>query len=118
MITAPLALLLAMQAATPPAHPAQRARANSGSLFSTADYPPDALRAHAQGRVSFHVEISAEGRVTNCEITGSSGRASLDAATCRILRTRARYHPARDAAGNPVPDTDNGWVAWRLPGYD
>jgi hypothetical protein len=36
-------------------------------------------------------------------------------ATCRILRGRARYAPARDAAGNPTTGSDSGHVRWRLP---
>ena len=40
---------------------------------------------------------------------------ALDASTCRILRARARFTPARDPSGNPVADEYFGQLAWRLP---
>lgn len=114
-MTMALVLPAAAQGTAPAPRAAQPAQTNLGNLFSTDDYPADARRARAEGRVSFHLEISSRGRVSGCAITGSSGFPSLDVATCRILYGRARYRPARDSAGNPVPGTDNGWVYWRLP---
>ena len=93
----------------------QRARANLGGYFSTDDYPAAALRAEAEGTARFTLAIGTDGRVTNCTITGSSGNSALDGATCRILRSRARYAPARDQNRNPVSGTDRGSVTWRLP---
>jgi TonB family protein len=98
--------------------PSQRARANLNSYFSVDDYPAAALRGNEQGMSAFRLTIGTNGRVSDCVITQSSGSAALDAATCRILRSRARYVPARDAAGNPAPGTDSGRVTWRLPDDD
>lgn len=95
--------------------PPVRARANLGSYFSTDDYPAAALRAEAEGRTSFTLAIGADGRVTNCTVTGSSGNSALDRATCQLLRGRARYTPARDQNRNPVSGQDRGSVTWRLP---
>lgn len=95
--------------------PPQRARANLGSYFSTDDYPAAALRAEAEGTTGFTLSIGPDGRVANCTVTRPSGNAGLDAATCRILRSRARYTPARDQSGNPTSGTDRGSVTWRLP---
>ena len=94
---------------------AMSARANLGSYFSMDDYPAAALRANDQGTTGFRLTISPSGRVADCVITMSSGSAALDEATCRILRSRARYTPARDLNGNPAMGTDNGRVTWRLP---
>jgi hypothetical protein len=41
----------------------------------------------------------------------------LNLQTCRIMLVRARFTPARDAQGNPVPDTVSAAVTWILPGY-
>ena len=92
----------------------QRAQANLNSYFSADDYPAmaDGLQ---EGTVGFRLAIGPNGRVTACRVTSSSGSAPLDQATCRILRARARYAPARDAAGNPTTGADWGRVAWRLP---
>ena len=39
----------------------------------------------------------------------------LDTATCRIMRQRARFTPARDVNGNPASDEHLGEISWRLP---
>ena len=92
-----------------------RARAQLASYFSRDDYPPSALRAGDQGEVAFTLAIGADGRVTGCTINRSSGSSSLDSATCRILRSRARYTPARDSTGSPAPGEDRGVFSWTLP---
>lgn len=104
----------------PPAPPRHwsvpwRARENLGSYFSVDDYPAAALRARIEGVVGFTLVVDPDGRVSDCSITGPSGSADLDAATCRILRSRARYTPARNAAGEPVSGSDRGAMTWRLP---
>ena len=94
---------------------AAKARSNLNSYFSTDDYPSAALRAEEEGRASFRLEVGTNGRVTNCTITSSSGSRSLDDATCRILRSRARYTPAKDQNGNPIAASDTGSITWQLP---
>lgn len=95
--------------------PPLRARANLNSYFSVDDYPAAALRANAQGSTGVSIVISPGGRVADCVVTSSSGSAALDEATCRILTSRARYTPARDADGNPASGRDSGRIIWRLP---
>jgi protein TonB len=95
-----------------------RARSNLTSYFSDDDYPPSALRAEEQGTTGFRLTIGPDGRVSACEVTSSSGSSALDQATCRILRSRARYTPARDQNGNPTSGTDQARVQWRLPPPD
>jgi len=85
------------------------------SLFSTDDYPAAALRAEEEGVVHFALLIGPEGRVRHCALVASSGSAALDSATCRILRSRARYRPGRDAAGRPAWDWQGGRMSWSLP---
>ncbi|HEV7661563.1 MAG TPA: energy transducer TonB [Allosphingosinicella sp.] len=96
------------------ARPPLRARANLNSYFSADDYP--AMEdGRQEGTVVFRLTIGTNGRVTDCRVTGSSGSATLDQTTCRVLRARARYTPARDSAGNPTTGSDSGRVTWRLP---
>lgn len=95
--------------------PAVRARANLSEYFSTDDYPETAWRRGIQGTTGFRLEISPDGRVTNCIVTQSSGDPALDSATCSVLLSRAEYEPARDADGHPIAGTDYGRVTWRLP---
>ena len=79
------------------------------------DYPDAALRARQQGRVAVRLEVSAAGRVTSCTVTASSRSSVLDATTCRILRSRVRFDPARDAQGVAVAGTFSTFVDWALP---
>ena len=103
---------------TQSAPPVERARPrrNLSLYVRNGDYPPGALRRYEQGVVGFDLDVSAEGRVTDCRVTASSGSEDLDLATCRIMRRRARFDPARDAQGNRVPDRHSSRLAWQLSG--
>jgi TonB family protein len=83
-------------------------------LFSADDYPAAAIRAEEQGRADYRITIGADGRVSDCAITGSSGSSALDSATCRIIRSRARFAAPRDSEGHYVPDSRAGTITWRL----
>ncbi len=108
-----------LSAALPAPPTAGRSRANLAQYFSADDFPEPARLRRAEGTVGFRLTISAEGRVTDCQVTRSSGDSLLDETTCTILRERARYAPARDSTQRAVAGTDEGRVTWRLPeGYE
>jgi protein TonB len=92
-----------------------RARANLASYVSDADYPASAIRAEQQGTTGFRLTVGTDGRVTGCDVTSSSGSPALDQATCRIMRSRARFTPARDDHGNPTTDSVSSRIRWVLP---
>lgn len=107
---------------TPPAPPVPprlvefaRLRHILNDYFGADDYPAAALRGREEGVVAFRLEVGPQGRVTRCTITGSSGSASLDVATCRILTARARFTPARNSSNEPTSDFFSSRVTWRLP---
>jgi protein TonB len=93
-----------------------RAKGNLAALVSDADYPASALRAEEEGTTGFRLEVGANGRVTNCTVTQSSGSTALDNATCRIMRSRARFTPARDSTGASTADSVNSRITWRIQG--
>ena len=93
-----------------------RARANLASYVSNDDYPASALRNEEQGTTGFRLTVGPDGRVSNCVVTSSSGSSALDAATCRIMRSRARFTPARDNTGASTADTVNSRITWRIQG--
>lgn len=72
------------------------------SFIHAYDYPEDAFRAGSYGRVSLHLQITAEGRVSACSITETSGSLSLDSTSCSAAKHRARFLPARDAQGRAI----------------
>jgi periplasmic protein TonB len=84
------------------------------TLISHSDYPNLALRRSEQGTVKVRLTIDAGGSTTGCEVLSSSGSKSLDETTCRLLRQKAKFEPARDADGNPAISTVEYSHKWRL----
>lgn len=85
------------------------------TLFSSDDYPAEAIRAREEGAVGFRLTVGKDGRVTGCAVTASSGSAILDSTTCQLIASRARFQPARDHQGRPTEDSFSGRIVWRLP---
>lgn len=94
----------------------QVAQGDLAGLFSADDYPADAQMRDEQGTVRVELEIDKRGRVSQCNVIDSSGSGSLDSATCRIVKSRARFTPAHDSSGRPVRDTYTQSITWRLEG--
>ena len=104
----------------PPAPPAPRieparAKANLASYVSNDDYPSDAINREESGTTGFRLDVGPDGRVSNCTVTSSSGSRSLDATTCRLMRSRARFTPATNSSGAKVADSVNSRIRWVLP---
>ncbi len=96
-----------------PAAPPSPPRLRSGTI-SNDDYPASAIRAQAQGTTRMSLQVSAQGRVTSCSVTGSSGNSSLDSAACSLAQRRYRFTPAT-RGGQPVASTYSQSVRWQLP---
>ena len=90
-------------------------RGNPGSWATTNDYPSRALREEREGVTGFRVTVGPDGRVTDCEITSSSGHADLDEAACSNIRRRARFNPATDGEGQPTTGSYSNRVRWVIP---
>jgi TonB family protein len=84
-------------------------------LVGREDYPASALRAGEDGDVRVTLDVGPNGRATQCTVNASSGSAALDAAACRLLISRARFTPARDANGVAVASVYRTSVQWTLP---
>lgn len=83
-----------------------------GGRITDADYPRAAGRDGISGMVSLEYTIGIDGRVSDCAVVRSSGSALLDETTCRLVRQRYRYKPARDGQGRKVPDYRGGDHHW------
>jgi protein TonB len=90
-------------------------RGNSANWVTTEDYPSRALREEREGVTGIAFDILPDGKVGNCRITSTSGSPDLDEATCRNFTRRARYTPAKDAAGNAIASTGSRRVRWQIP---
>jgi protein TonB len=90
-------------------------RGNPSRWVTDDDYRPRWIREDMAGRASFALSIDAGGKVTGCTITRSTGHAPLDAATCDLVKRRARFDAARDASGRAVAGSYRGSITWRIP---
>nr|WP_137676209.1 energy transducer TonB [Parerythrobacter lutipelagi] len=92
-----------------------KASNNPGEWVTNADYKSSWIRREYQGVVGFSLQVSAQGRVTDCRVTRSSGHSVLDDATCRLVKQRARFTAARDGKGMKTPGSYSNSVRWELP---
>ncbi|WP_284123765.1 energy transducer TonB [Parerythrobacter aestuarii] len=90
-------------------------RGNPGRWVTTNDYPSRSLREEEEGVTSVALSVDANGRVTGCRVTGSSGHPRLDEATCKNMQRRARFNPATDSSGRDVAGTYTQSVRWEIP---
>ncbi|QNN64207.1 energy transducer TonB [Sphingomonas rhizophila] len=85
------------------------------SIFNASDYPVTALKREIQGRVIAVLRVDADGRPSACKPFGPREIEELKRATCTILRSRARYVPARAASGAAISSYTRTTIAWVLP---
>lgn len=90
-----------------------RARHISGRIVE-ADYPDSAYERGITGVVYLRFVVAPTGRVSECEVTRSSGNAALDRTTCRLIVQRFRYRAARDSEGRPTSEVIRGEHHWEL----
>lgn len=81
-------------------------------------YPASAIAAGQQGPVHFLVSLDRDGIPTACDITGSSGHATLDTATCDLILLHARFKAPSSAEGGKIAMIHKGVINWTLPGSD
>lgn len=99
----------------PPKRAAPEPKGRAGSWVTPNDYPSRSLRQEEEGTTSVRVTVGPDGRVADCQISGSSGHPDLDAATCKNLQRRARFDPALDSNGNPTTGIWSTKVRWEIP---
>lgn len=90
-------------------------RGNPGAWANPNDYPSRALREEREGVTRFSVQVDASGRVSSCNITGSSGHPDLDSTTCSLIQRRGRFNPATDGNGQPTGGSWSSSVRWEIP---
>ena len=78
------------------------------------EYPQAALYSGFEGRLSFTVTVDPFGEVIGCEITKSSGIASLDAKTCSMLTASAYFYPALDKDQQPIKGLYSSHVRFEI----
>jgi TonB family protein len=78
-------------------------------------YPAGAAKRGEQGRVAFRLTVEPDGLISTCDVTESSGFATLDKETCEIMGLYAHLAPIHDATGRTVRGNRDGFITWKLP---
>lgn len=85
---------------------------SAGMFFVT--YPKASLRLNEQGVAHYRLGLDDEGLATSCTVTRSSGYRRLDQLTCAAAVQHAKFIPAANDKGHPVPTVYEGKVDWSL----
>lgn len=78
------------------------------------DYPIYAFQRRWEGATEFELTVDPTGRPTNCVVTKSSGYEVLDQRACTTGKRKARFQPARDAAGEPTYGVYKSRLNWAI----
>lgn len=109
-----IGLLLAAPAAAHDGTDLPKPLGDVSQWFSGDNYPPAAIRAGQEGKVSVILSISPEGMVTGCKVTQTSGVPALDARTCILATRRGRFSPAKQGDQAVASTFDLRDVEWRI----
>ena len=83
-------------------------------LFSPGDYPGIAMLEGQSGAVKIVFLIDEHGAISDCSVDRTSEVASLDAMSCYVLQSRAKFAPALGKDGKPVRSGYCQRIIWRV----
>jgi hypothetical protein len=85
------------------------------SIFSSEDFPREAMHYNQEGAAQFILLVDEQGKVAGCHVILTSGIPPFDALGCSVLKQRAKLRPAVDAKGKPVRSMYvTPKVVWRI----
>lgn len=84
------------------------------SSFNPEDYPAAAIRSMQQGTTGFLILVDEQGSPKDCTVHQTSGSAIIDARSCAIILSRARFSPAIGRDGKPAKSAYRKRITWRL----
>jgi hypothetical protein len=97
------------------AAPSNAQKGDVRTLFSSDDYPSEALTRTQDGTSQFRVLVDEKGSVAGCDVLKQSGVPILDVMGCQVLKERAKFVPATDARGRAIRSViTTPPVTWRL----
>ena len=83
-------------------------------LFSTSDYPDQAISERQAGTTHVIGLVDEKGELADCMVGATSGIAVLDAQTCIMIKTRGRFEPAIGPDDKPTKSVFQTRVRWEL----
>lgn len=84
------------------------------SFFRSSDYPLEALNKNQSGTIGVLVWVEPDGLISTCEVIEPVASLILNQTTCNILKRRARFAPAKDAAGKAIRAPSTARINWQL----
>jgi hypothetical protein len=81
------------------------AKADVRKIFSSDDYPAEAMNHYQEGDTQYLLLVDEKGKVAGCHVLIASGVPVLDAMGCIVIEKRARFTPALGPDGKPVRST-------------
>jgi len=106
-------LIAAAQAAAPVASASEPIPRTPLQNYVTPDDYPQGVERPVAKPVGFKLTVGSDGRVSECVVTSSSGSPAIDSTTCRLMRSRTLFTPARDARGTPRSGEVQATIDWR-----
>lgn len=83
-----------------------------GHWVQSVDYPTSALADGKSAIIAFRLLVDASGKATSCKIQKATNSPEFIEHTCRVLMKWAKFTPALDAQGAPVPSYYANTVNW------
>lgn len=87
---------------------------DSRHWIKASDYPYNMLRAGKRSLINFVLLVDAAGNVSDCRIQRSYGDEAFVRRTCQALSQRAKFEPALDEKGQPIPSFFATGVRWMI----
>lgn len=81
------------------------ARGDVRAVFSSDDYPSQAMSLGQEGKGTYLLLVDEKGKVSGCQVVTATGVPILDAMACAVVQRRAKFTPALDMSGKPVRST-------------
>ncbi len=88
--------------------------ASPGTWITSSDYPKQLLMNGASALIEFALLVDDKGTPNFCTINPSGRPQKFDDAICSVLLERARFSPALDKAGKPVPDVWESRIRFQI----
>ena len=85
---------------------------NPGTWLNSGDYPKKMLIEGQNALIRFRLIVGEDGTVTSCAVQSAAGPSDFRDWTCDLIKSRAKFRPALDAAGKPVKSYWLNSVRW------
>ena len=86
-------------------------------VFTSEDYPAEALNQLQEGSSQFLLLVDEHGKVADCHVEKASGIPIFDVMGCQVIVQRMTFAPALDGKGRPARSTYlTPPVNWRIEG--